>query len=956
MIKHLLLLSAFLWTLLDTSLLANYHIKRVSVSEGVLVPLVSQTYISEDQNVWLATMGQGLLWWNGHAFVPPFSENTLQDPFILELFEKGGDFYMLTEQYMVKYDGYTYTHIRLPESERIVSSYFYDDNLYVLSQGNGLWLYSDSVWDHLTQETTTLRFNDVIFTENAWWFATSSGVWEIGEEINQVGLSGVHVRKWYTTPEGVLYAATTKGLYRWDGAFYAVIESVDVRDIAYHNGEIFVATSNLGILAEHQTSITTSSGAHNNQMRSIAFDRAGRLWYTTSDGMGVVTSLKERTFLQDDTKYYRGLISQNKDIWLTGNMGWILERESDTIIGRLEPGIVFAMTEDNDGNVLIAGENGIDIRSPVGNRLSFLRESLPDPFVTSMAVIDDVLYLGCASGIYKIERYLDQPRVDMIYAQGVSHLSIRGQQLIALSFINGVLVFDSTGKVVENYSEFADSSALSLLPSALSVDDSGFIWMGTSNAGAFIQTKSGWENMIIEGERTIYDWYPVGGRRMVAVTENHLMMVDANNDDFFVYRHPYEAFIPNGYSDRTYPFGFKNGLLYLTSTQGRHTIHTDLFYYPLESNADCMPQLWRMDLYFDMHTRWRDKSEDLSPFTGVPQQVVLSHKENYLRFLFGAPKLPLLDGHLAYRYRMNPMDPNWIEIDGLPEAVYANMSPGRYTFELQARWPHGQWSPAKQISINIVPPWYRTWWFYITTIALLVFGVYTGVRLRIKQQNERIRLENAVLANERVALRLQMNPHFLFNALESIGSFVLKNDPKSTMKYLNSFTKLMRLTLEAGTDKDHPVENEITLLTSYVTLEQLRFSHKFDVAFEIDENIDYDIAIPPMLVQPHVENAIIHGLRDLEERRGKLVVRFILTDTNLVVEIEDNGVGREANRSQKRKHHRSMALEINRKRIELLSKSFHREFSLKIHDLYHEGKAAGTKVVVTLPIIYLDDL
>lgn len=956
MTKRVLLLSIVLWLGVIASLLAGHHVKRVSVAEGVLVPLVSQTYIDDAQNVWLATMGQGLLWWNGHAFVPPFSENALQDPFVLEVFQKGTDFILLTEQYLVKYDGFSYNHMLLPESERIVSAYLHDDHIYVLSQGNGLWVQNDSVWEHITQGSTSFRFNDVVFMEGVWWFATANGVWEIGDEVRQVGLSDIHVRKWYTSPDGDLYAATTKGLYRWDGAFVVVFDSVDVRDVAYHQGELFAATSTQGILREHQSSISMSSGIHSNQIRSIAFDGAGRLWYTTVDGMGVVTSLKERSFFQENIKYYRGLISQNRHIWLTGNMGWILERESDTLTGALEPGIVFAMTEDGYGNVLIAGENGIDIRSANGTRLSFLRDALPDPFITSMAVIDDILFLGCASGIYKITNYLEQPKVDMLYAQGVSHLALRGQQLVALSFINGVLVFDSAGKMVENYSEFADSSALSLLPSALSVDDSGFIWMGTSNAGAFVQTNSGWKNMAIEGERTIYDWYPVGGRKMVAITENHLMLVVANNDDFIVYRHPYETFIPDGYSDRAYPFGFHNGLLYLTSIHGRHVIDTELFYYPLESNADCMPMLWRMDLYFDIHTRWRDKSEDLSPFTGVPQHVVLSYKENYLRFLFGAPKLPLLDGHLVYRYRMNPMDPNWIDIDGAPEAVYANMSPGRYTFELQARWPHGQWSPTKHISIQIVPPWYRTWWFYVSSFALLVFGTYIIVRIRIKQQNERIRLENAVLANERVALRLQMNPHFLFNALESIGSFVLKNDPKSTMKYLNSFTKLMRLTLEAGTDKDHPVENEITLLKSYVTLEQLRFSHKFDVEFEIDENIDYDIAIPPMLVQPHVENAIIHGLRDLEERRGKLVVRFILTDANLVVEIEDNGVGREANRSQKRKHHRSMALEINRKRIELLSKSFHREFSLKIHDLYHEGNAAGTKVVITLPIIYLDDL
>ncbi|MCH8545732.1 MAG: hypothetical protein LAT54_03290, partial [Cryomorphaceae bacterium] len=575
--KRLLLVLIMAWAFLEGTIWANHHVKRVSVSEGVLVPLVNQTYIDEAQNVWLATMGQGMLWWNGHAFVPPYSENTLQDPFVLDMFQKGGVYYMLTEQYLVTYDGHKYNHTPLPESERIVAAYVNNSNLYVVSQGNGLWMKNDSTWAHLNEGSTTLRFNDVIFVEDTWWFATSDGVWEIGENMRPVGLEGLHVRKWFKSPEGHLYAATTNGLYHWDGQFNTVFDSVDVRDVAYYQGEIFAATNARGILREHGASISTASGVHSNQMRSIAFDGAGRLWYTTIDGMGVITSLKEQTFAQDDTKYYRGLISQNKNIWLTGNMGWILERRTDTIRGDLEPGIVFAMTEDSNGNVLIAGENGIDIRAENGERLSFLREALPDPFITSMAVVDDVLFLGCASGIYRIKNYLKQPLVDLIYAQGVSHLTKRGQQVIALSFINGILVFDSYGKMIESYSEFADSSALSLLPSALSVDDLGFIWMGTSNAGAFIQTNDGWKNMDIEGERTIYDWHPVGDRKMMVVTENHLMMVDANNDDFLVYRHPYETFIPSGYTDRTYPFGFKDGLLYLTSNYGRHIIDTELF-------------------------------------------------------------------------------------------------------------------------------------------------------------------------------------------------------------------------------------------------------------------------------------------------------------------------------------------------------------------------------------------
>jgi len=937
---------------------AQQQVTNIGTDLGLSVPLVSQTHIDSSQHVWLATMGQGLLWWNGNAFVAPFSDNALEDLYVLQIASHGDSLLLLTERFLVFYDGFQYTHHRLP-SERFVRMRIDKDDVFLISQRSGLWQFKDEQISLLCNPTPHLRYSDVWrFDEYTWWFATSDGVWSVDNDTVCAFLRGYNVRRFYASPKDEVFAATTSGLHQLNEKQSTPILNIgDVRDVVFHNAQMYVGTDDFGVtwVIKGDSAGTLLS---ERRIRSLAFDEANRLWFTSSDGMGVLQNLKESAYLSEDVVFYRGLRTSDGNIWLTGNTGWFAERQQDTIYGNLEPGVVFAITEDLYGNVIMAGESGIDIRASSGERIAFLYEVLPDPFITSMTVMQDALFLGCASGVYRINNYLgNAPTVKQLYTHGVSHVMENAGNIAALTYGLGIVVMQGDGEPVLHHSEFADSSAFGLLPSSLAIDDSGYYWLATTNTGAFIETNSGWHHFNLDGDVAIYHLYSVGERRMLAVTENHLRLIDASTSPPSVYSHPYESQLPAGFQDRASPFAYHDGLVYLTSSYGKHIVDVESFYQPLDAGKYCTPSVWRMDVFFDTHTRWHDRSGSLTRNTGVPKGVTLPHNENYLRFLYGAPKMPLLSSHLEYRYRMHPLDPEWIQSDGVMEAVYTNIPPGTYRFDLEARWPNGDWSAAEQVHFTITPPWYNTWWFYALVIMMLIAMVYALFRYRTRQINERMALQNAVLANERIALRLQMNPHFLFNALESIGSFILKNDTKSTLKYLNSFTKLMRLTLEAGTDKDHPVESEISLLQSYVVLEQLRFGHKFDVVFDVDDEIDYNIAIPPMLVQPHVENAIIHGLRDLEGRRGVLQVRFLIEDDALKVEVEDNGVGRDINRKHSRKAHRSMALEINRKRIDLLSKSFHRTFSLNIIDLYNNDQhPLGTKVIITLPIIYLDDL
>jgi len=262
-------------------------------------------------------------------------------------------------------------------------------------------------------------------------------------------------------------------------------------------------------------------------------------------------------------------------------------------------------------------------------------------------------------------------------------------------------------------------------------------------------------------------------------------------------------------------------------------------------------------------------------------------------------------------------------------------------------------------SFKIVPPFWRTWWF-ITLVVLAVFGLTIFImQYRISQVNQKLALENALAESERKALRLQMNPHFVFNALDAISGFIFQNNAKEAVRYLGSFAKLMRITLESSRETVVPLQNEIQLLKNYIDLEQLRFNNKFQYFITVDDEVDvYDVQLPPMLLQPFVENAILHGLRNKEGEDGKLEISFLEADDHLVCTIEDNGIGRKKSAELNvGKNKKSLATSITKERIELLSKSLGERVTFSIVDLENDmGEAMGTKVVITFPHLVSDEL
>ncbi len=217
--------------------------------------------------------------------------------------------------------------------------------------------------------------------------------------------------------------------------------------------------------------------------------------------------------------------------------------------------------------------------------------------------------------------------------------------------------------------------------------------------------------------------------------------------------------------------------------------------------------------------------------------------------------------------------------------------------------------------------------------------------MQIKQQQAEIEMK---------ALRAQMNPHFIFNSLNSINKYILKNDQVNASKYLTRFAKLIRLILDNSNSQEVALSDELEALRLYVEMEALRFTNKFSYEIVVHENVHADsLQVPPLIIQPYVENAIWHGLLH-KESGGKLLVDVTASDNQLKCIVEDNGIGRNRAKELKSKTattNKSLGMKLTEERITMLNKHASLNASIQIIDLQNQlGEAAGTKVILTIPL------
>jgi LytS/YehU family sensor histidine kinase len=206
------------------------------------------------------------------------------------------------------------------------------------------------------------------------------------------------------------------------------------------------------------------------------------------------------------------------------------------------------------------------------------------------------------------------------------------------------------------------------------------------------------------------------------------------------------------------------------------------------------------------------------------------------------------------------------------------------------------------------------------------------------------------------AIRSQMNPHFIFNCLNSIENFIMRNEKTEAREYLNKFSELIRIMLESSRYDVIPFSKSLEAIKLYVELEQLRFNNKFSIQIQVDPRlVQGDYRVPPLLSQPYVENAILHGISQSESDSLRLFLSASLKEDYIVYIIEDNGIGREQSEKYKntnKPHHKSLGIKLTQERIDIFNQQQNAEGGVVITDLYDDShQPAGTRVRIQIKAV-----
>ncbi|MDO1501451.1 histidine kinase [Winogradskyella maritima] len=320
--------------------------------------------------------------------------------------------------------------------------------------------------------------------------------------------------------------------------------------------------------------------------------------------------------------------------------------------------------------------------------------------------------------------------------------------------------------------------------------------------------------------------------------------------------------------------------------------------------------------------------------------------------------------NLKYQYRLIGLGNKWQTLRGSdPQINYNSLPSGNFKFETRTITSSGEIGEPINLTFKIARPFWSTWWFYVLIILTVGFLAYLFFRRKINvlKQRQVEALQQEMVSKQLVLsqlenLRSQMNPHFIFNALNSIQEYIVMNEKDLASTYLIKFSRLIRIYLDHSRENEVVLSEEIKALKIYLELEKNRFEDALDYSIHVSDNLSTsDIQIPSLFIQPYVENALKHGLLHKNTNR-ELDISFNLDrlETKLFCTIKDNGIGVEASKELnkgRRPQHRSFATSANEKRVKLINQNRNEKIKVTVNSNSDiDNDYCGTEVIITIPL------
>jgi len=996
----------------------NFH--NYSVKDGVAQSQVYSLLQDSRGYLWMGTRGGGLSRYDGLGFKTFSINDGLANNYIWCIREDNNKILWIgTNNGLSEYNGITFKNYHAMGD----SAQFSIQDIDIDKQGRkwlatniGVLLFVDNKFVNVSEilnEKQELVNTILVDKQGFVWYGTQSGLFKFTvNDLNSKKLNFSSVQRVFKNSitkiredgKGNVWIGTYQdGVYIFDGK--KVVRAVNdtefnrqiIFDIYFDNRDnIWFATLLHGIAEYNKNAgtlnwLTESEGLGSNHTKCIIQDNSGNYWIGTSGG-GICNYFGKQFTNYDKSSglggnFIHSIFRDSKNrLWIgTSDKGLCVFDSSGIYSYNARYGFadvkVKAINEDNTGKIYL-GTDGQGVFVFDENEFKSL-PGLTGKYIRSIVKDKDgnLWIAAIGSGIFKLvigetgtklQRFSS---VDGLLNNRITCLHYDKKGRLWYGTENngiGYILNDSVQKKSISITDGMQSNAIR----CLTEDGSGFLWIGTAGYGIasfplyegnlriscydytkgltssniyllspdsknnlFVGTETGLDYLTLDKERNPIDikHYSKGEGFTGVETCQNSVFKDNEGTIWFGTINGLSKFNPSNL--------VKNENEPITNIND-----VKLFYIPLAETA-----------YKNFVSNW-NRIDNME----------LPYNQNHLTFDFSAINFSNPDA-VKYQWKLEGFDNEWSPVSKNHSISYSNLGAGNYTFQVKACNEDGVWNkePVK-LKFHISAPIWLKWWFVLISIILVLALMYFVfkrrehlIKTKSAAEQNKLQLEKEVVELEQKALRLQMNPHFIFNALNSIQSQIGNNNDQTARYYLAKFARLMRQILDNSRNVTISLEDEISTLENYLLIEKFCNDNKFDYKITVDQAIELDfVKVPPMLLQPFIENAVKHGIKHLdinsgsksgENKRGMIDVEFREIDNILECSVTDNGIGRskseELNKMSKETYHKSTALLVTQKRLDLL-KSDLNFTALEIKDLHDEnGIACGTRVIMRLPVV-----
>jgi len=960
----------------------NYPFVHYTTEDGIPHQTVFQSLNDNEGYMWFATSA-GVMRFDGEQWEHFTSENGLSDNDILKIFQdKRGRIWFLTFNGTLcyYYDGFFYNpgNSQILELATITSGFSS-----VYEQKNGTkWFVpidkdmiiaiNDFQVKHYEIPEIIKRFKGFFFEhKETLYFMRNAHIYAFGKtgftEIEETLFPNSYNHRTFFidyTNNSLLYLSN-KGIVNLGQESQKIIIPTDklppLTDLGslYKDSKnaIWLSTQNSGVYKYENYKEADYSSQHFLEDESITStheDEVGNMWFTTiSNGIFMMPYNFTNTFkLNKSTGLNTDRIltiakDENQTLWLGCENGFVY-RYKDKQLTEINLNIVFdkkTLVYNHIINIII---DGSDVFVHTNNGIIYFENK---------DSIDPKLILALNAFTYSAKKIFkdNKGEITVSHTRGMSRLvKIKGTYFL---------------KAIDNIEHNRAQTHY--------VDDNSTLWYTNKNG----------VNRFINNEEVLYNTSEFNIKQRIKdirVLEDSTLVVTTNGQGVLFYKH--ERFLfrltkKSGLSsDVLSKIRVQGDTLWFLSTHGLdRLIYDDESIKGLKNYQKHSGLLSNTinDLYLDDHELYIASNIGLSVISKDMANLTLEAPHVYIRTVHARDSLLKKDeiklikpnNHLKiqcsvinfnnqedvnYQFRLLGQSEKWQNTQ-LKYFEFPALDPGLYTFQFRAKRVNSDWSMPVSLSFTIEVPFWEKPIIMFCCISFIVLVVTTFITKRSRRINQRklksIEQVYKIKSLEQQALQAMMNPHFVFNVLNSIQYYLNTNNADKAQTNLTKFARVIRKNLEITKEKFISIEEEVEYLKLYLSLEKLRFDESFKYKIVIDQAIDtIDTLIPTMLIQPFIENAIWHGIMP-QEGKGEVVLNFIVKDEkHLLIEVFDNGVGYKPEKLNS-KGHKSIGLKMTEQRLQLMSEIYKKDFSMEVLNIPNKDESlSGTLVKILIPI------